>query len=251
MLSKRTVLFLIGLFMIAAAGVRSLPAQSDRSATLHGLNNELLRLHGEHQSAVTEQQAAVAHQAAPVIQNRAAALAQLVEQDPGEALKLAFSADLLADLAAVFPQSAASLESRGSWQGTVEHFVQDDAGFRTSRSVFTLKSGQQTMELHFSGPEPALKCGQQIQVSGVRIGDSVAADSSTVTWAYATSGTTSTTTTSGTTTTCGTAGAQNSAVLVVTFPGISLPTGVTAQSVCLSTLLAEKCTIPAHPRCGT
>lgn len=232
MFCKRTVLFfLVSLLMMIAAGARDLPAQSDRSATLHGLNNELLRLHGEHQNAAAEQQAAVAQEAAAIIQSRAAALVQLMQQDPGEALTLAFSPDLLADLAAAFPQSAASLESQGTWQGTVEHFVQDDASFKTSRSFYTLKSGQQALTLHFSGAEPPLKSGQQIQVSGVRSGDTVAANSSTVTWAYATSGSTSTTTTSGATTACGASGAQNAAVLLVTFPGMSLPAGVTAQSV--------------------
>src|SRR5438128_199834 len=58
--------------------------------------------------------------AADVLSQRAAALNELIEHDPAQALELALSPELLADVAMKFPDSASRLESHGTWRGTIQ-----------------------------------------------------------------------------------------------------------------------------------
>lgn len=88
-----------------------------------------------------------------------------------------------------------------------------------ARSVVRMKVGQQSLELHFARPEPSgLKSGDVLQATGVLLGNKIAVASSTVQAAT-------------TIEMCSTTGVQNTAVLLVTFPGVALPTGVTTQSL--------------------
>src|SRR5260370_26817456 len=84
--------------------------ESERAAQVRTLNNSVLELHGQMQENPSG--AAGNHsQAAIVLAQRAAALQTLIQEDPHAALTFAFSPELLADLAAKFPSSAAELES--------------------------------------------------------------------------------------------------------------------------------------------
>src|ERR1043166_548606 len=58
------------------------------------LNNALLRLHGEMQSAAPDGAADVRRQAAAVIEQRAAVLGDLIKREPGQDLWAAFSGAL-------------------------------------------------------------------------------------------------------------------------------------------------------------
>ena len=208
------------------------------------LNNALLRLHGEMQSAAPDGAADVRRQAAAVIEQRAAVLSDLIQQDPRQALSLAFSADLLADLASKFPESASLLETQGTWQGPVEYWIADypDGSHKTVRR---LNLDQETVELQFTGPEPAgLTSGSLLVAEGVRLGNVVAVSSASLpaettlpktksfsafdgkvsTMAVTMSSTTGTQA-------CSTTGVQNTAVLLVTFPGVTPPSNITPQSV--------------------
>src|SRR5215467_2756509 len=75
-----------------------------KSGQVRDLNNQVLQLHGQLQQASADQAGAVRQQAAQVLASRAAALRTLIQENPGEALKLGFSQDLLSTLADAFPQ---------------------------------------------------------------------------------------------------------------------------------------------------
>jgi M6 family metalloprotease-like protein len=180
----------------------------------------LLRLHGEIQRAAPAQAALLRAQAAPVIEQRGQALSALIAEDAGRALSLAFSPELLADLAAKFPASAARLEAHGVWQGPLEYLTFDDATMTRHRDLRRIRAGQETLEIYFAGREPAnLKCSDLLRVSGVRAGTNVAAAEGSLQGSTLAAGA------------CSTLGGQNAVVLLVTFPGVSPPAGVTPLSV--------------------
>src|SRR2546425_9120321 len=116
---------LLALFTCTAAVL--LHAQGDSlRARVRALNGQIIRLHGLVQAAAPAQAAALRGQAGPLIEERADAFYLLIDQSPTEALSLAFSPDLLADLAVSFPQSASRFESYGEWQGLIEYSISTD-----------------------------------------------------------------------------------------------------------------------------
>jgi M6 family metalloprotease-like protein len=158
-------------------------------------------------------------QARPVLAQRAAALEALVKSNPQEALGLAFAASLLADLSQKFPESASSLEQQGSWQGVSEHVVIDDPQRRRRTFSVRIRQGAGWLDVFSAQGEPGCTSGQTLRIDGVRVNNVAAAGSTSVQGgSVAAAG-------------CSTLGAQNSAVLLVQFPGIPLPSNVTAASV--------------------
>ena len=162
--------------------------------------------------------AALRSQAAPVIEQREANLSALIAENPSVALRLAFTDALLADLAAKFPQSAALLERRGAWQGPVEYIIEDGIDFRSAREIRRMHTEGRVFEVHFAGREPSrLKCGDLLAASGVMSGNRIAAEQATVTQETEL------------TAACSTIGEQRIAVILVNFPGASLPANVNAD----------------------
>src|SRR5438552_5013996 len=127
--------------------------ESERAAQVRALNNSVLQLHGQMQENASGA-AATRGQAATVLAQRAAALQALIQEDPHAALTFAFSPELLADLAAKFPSSAAQLESHTTLTGSIDHWTFDNADMKTSHSQYQMKLGQQLVILHFAGREP-------------------------------------------------------------------------------------------------
>src|SRR5713226_5161135 len=93
-----------GLILFTTA-VFSLPAQEinrgearvqqlNRAVHVRQLNNEPLRIHGEMQQISPDQWEALREEAAPVLAQRFAALSELIQRNPEEALKFAFSPEL-------------------------------------------------------------------------------------------------------------------------------------------------------------
>src|SRR3989442_7471705 len=126
-------LFRIGYVITAVALCSALLAQGNEEARLRSLNAELLRLRGLLYSASASEQGLIRSQASPVFDQRQTLLEALMSSQPLVALQLAFPADVLADLASSFPQSAAKLETRGSWQGPLYYFVEDGVGLQSYR----------------------------------------------------------------------------------------------------------------------
>jgi len=205
---------------VSAQGNSSASAREGlRAAQVRALNNSALQLHGqaqENQSSI----GAIQSQAATVLAQRAAALQALIQENPHAALSFAFSPELLADLAAKFPESAYLLEQHGTWHGTAEVSVIDDLARKASKTNVMLQVGGRSLGVHFDGAEPAaLKSGDTLTVSGVLAGTTMAAEN----------GTAQSTTLPAAS--CSTTGDQKTVVLLVNLPGSPLPATVTPQAV--------------------
>jgi M6 family metalloprotease-like protein len=211
-----------GVFLLALTALEAQPkASADR---VRALNGQVLRLDGEIRQAPDGTTAALRSQATAAIRRRSAELRALMASDPAQALSLALSPELASELASRYPEAAASLETHGIWQGNLEYWIADYP-HGAHRSVFRLKTSRGTMDVHFAGREPAgIGNGGAFAIEGVLAGDTLAAMSDGVRPMAAT---TTTTTASA----CSTTGVQNTAVLLVTFPGAPLPSAVTQQSL--------------------
>lgn len=290
----RAFLLTVLLFIGSRAGLtQSSPANTDTPAAAHmrALNNSLLKLHGQMQHADSNSARVLRGQAATVIAQRSAALAKLIQFDPHAALTFAFSPELLADLTAKFPQSAAHLETHTTVIGTVEHWTADYQ--KSSFSWWSMNAGGRRLNMFFAHQEPAnLKTGDVLQATGVVAESQMAVESSVTTQSSAVLGSTTSSHTASrhlplreqwstfaflafglvalpglgkkvrpararllpvakqlgiwvlvlclfvltappsyAQNSCSTMGVQNVAVLLVTFPGVTPPANITAQSV--------------------
>ncbi len=194
-------------------------AAQGNSDDVRTLNNRVLQLHGAVQRAANAAEVAqIRSQAAPIIAERAAALTALIRQNPGAALSLAFPRELRDDLAAKFPSSAAQFEQHGTWTGASDHLVFDDPARSVRRYQVSVRAGNETLEIYSAKSEPGCVSGQQLTSTGVRVNNVVAAGNTSVSSAVAAAG-------------CSTLGVQNTAVILIQFPGYPLPSNVTPQSV--------------------
>jgi len=164
---------------LGLAQTSSRNTESQAAAHMRGLNNSLLRLQGQMQQAGPNDVRLLRSQAATVIAQRAAALSKLIENDPHAALSFAFSPELLADLAATFPNAASQLESHATVRGPVEHWIADYPGLKSSRSIWSMNAGGRSLNLYFAGPEPRnLNPGETLQATGVLAGSQMAVETS-------------------------------------------------------------------------
>jgi M6 family metalloprotease-like protein len=214
----------IALSLLACACIAAgqTDARMQRSQAVLRLNNQLLEMHARMPEMAPNSIQAVRLQGGEILRARAAELTALIQESPREALKLAFSPELLADLRAKFPGSASLLETQGSWQGPAERWVFDNLD-KTHKTATRIKTGTQMLDLYFASSEPELACNSVLKVEGVRLGNNAAVTSSVVVSKESISGSQSLT--------CSTTGVQNTAVLMVTFPGVTPPSYTTAQSV--------------------
>ncbi|HEY3835062.1 MAG TPA: NEW3 domain-containing protein [Bryobacteraceae bacterium] len=207
------------LFITIAGGLHAQPA-GEVSERVRSLNGSLLRLHGDTHGASPSQLAELRRQAHATIQQRAAALESLIQNDPDSALKLGFSSELISELKSRFPQSAELLESYGEWEGPATYWVLDDASLRSSKNTIKMSAGEETLEVHYAGEAPAgLTCGTILHVSGMRVNNHVAPMDSRL------SHTDSIAKPGGAMATppCTGTGVENIAVILVTFPGVAPP----------------------------
>jgi len=138
------------------------------------------------QQAQAGEAESIRDQAKTVITERAATLTALIEENPRAALSFAFSPELLADLAAKFPESAGLLETHGTWQGAIEVWVADyppPTGSRIglySKTTVRMNVGGEWLEVHFAGQSSAnLQSGATLQAIGVQVGSAIVASSAT------------------------------------------------------------------------
>ncbi len=164
--------------------------ETPEAAHMRSLNNAVLQLHGQMQRAAPHEGGLLRGRAATAIAARAAALSNLIENNPLDALSLAFSPDLLADLATKLPQSAALLEAHTAVSGPVKHWIADDPD-KTSRSWWQMDAGGRSLNLYFAGPEPgSLKSDEVLEATGVVAGSNMAVERSVVRAGAAASGST-------------------------------------------------------------
>ena len=191
---------------------------NSQSEHVRGLNNVVLQHHAKIQTAGPGDPV-IGAQAAPDIRQREAALAALIESDPAEALKNAFSADLIDLLGQEFPDSAAHFEKHATFKGVIETVVADDLKLKTGTTIRRLKTDRGSLNVYFSGPEPKLKSGMTITVAGMQAGGNVAAEGGV---AYDSTG-------GPAGMACGDTGAQNIATILVNLPDYTLAPNVNAD----------------------
>ena len=214
--------FLAAGILAAALAPAPLAAQGNsqgqaNAQAIRNWNTRVLQLQGQLLNANVNAQASIRAQAAPIFQQRAAALAALIDTDAQAVLDTAFSPELLQSLAAAFP--GAALEQQGEFSGIAEHVVLDDETLTRGRSDIRMKMGAEWVKVNFPGKAPDIACNDILRVRGVKVGAAVAAADG------ATSGSV------GTISSCSTTGTQYIAVLLVTFPGVTPPSNVTPQIV--------------------
>jgi len=212
-----TLFLLLNFILIAAPGF----AQGN-SEHVRGLNGSILRFQAALQRANNAQAAQIREDAAPVFAHRADMLTDLIRQDPDAALGLAFSKDLRDELAREFPGASSSLEQEGEWTGTSDHLIFDDPDRQVRRFRVQITNGDDAAEVYSSNGEPHCVSGDSLTAKGIRVGNVIAAGSTT-----AKAGTNEAVAGAG----CTTTGVQNSAIILVQFPTIGLPAGVTPSSV--------------------
>jgi M6 family metalloprotease-like protein len=189
------------------------------SENVRSLNSRIAQLQGLLHRAEAAEAASIRSQAAPVFQQRAQALQSLIQSDPKSALSLAFSQELRDQLASDFPGSANALEQHGSWTGTSEHLIFDDPGRQARKYQVNLQNGNEKFQVYAASGEPHCVSGNALTANGIRLNNVVAAGSTKVAGTQVAGAS------------CTTTGAQSSAVLLVNFPGISLPSNVTVSSI--------------------
>jgi len=193
---------------------------SGNNAGVNALNNQLLQAYAQLQSSPAAA-GSIRAQAAALFQQRASALASLIEQEPGEALRLAFPDDVLSELASAFPASRSQLEAHGQWEGPIEYIIEDSEDFKSHRNIRAMSVRGETLFIQFADAEPTgLKNGDVLHVGGVRAGNQVAADSGSSSIVRAAN---NRPTPPPPGLTCSTTGDQPSIVLMVTMPGAPLP----------------------------
>lgn len=148
-------------------------------------------------------------------QERETQLQSLLDQHPGEVLKLAVPAALRAGM----PASVQShVESRVELSGELEATYEDYAdGSARLRHFLKLPNGR--LELHFASNPTHLPSGVTVSAKGLRIGNALVLESGSTDIAYLTSSTTSTVSTSSTSTAglTDTLGDQHTLVVLVNF----------------------------------
>jgi M6 family metalloprotease-like protein len=175
-------------------------------ARLREFNNRVLTLHSEARRGSAPDRVRTAN----LFRVRAEALRELIEARPQEALSLAFPKEAVDVLAAAFPEAAPFLETSGEWPGILEVLVFDDARMREHHTEQRLLTPGGVYRLFAAGGYG--KSGDPVLVRGVRLGDRVAAAE-----VFAVAGSTGAV--------CATTGPQSTAVIVVTYPGVTPPVG--------------------------
>ncbi len=185
-------------------------------------NTAILELQARLREAGEDERAALREQATEQLRERAGALKELARTDPAEALRVLFDTEALASLREDFPGQAGLFEQHGEWEGPVETLVVDDENLEEHETIHFLQAEGETLEVRLAGQQPeGIECGKRARFRGVRIGEVVAAmEGEVVAQADALAPAS-----------CGPRGQQNIAVLLVTFPGIAPPAGVTPESV--------------------
>ncbi len=141
-------------------------------AQLLGLNTALLRLQGQ---AFGPQGASARGRGADIIAERLTLLQALIQQDPEAALRVAFTADVVAGLSAAFPDSSDLLETHGRWIGVFEHSIVDTADLTAAEEIREIHINGRTLRIHFPGEPPDFLGGAIVAVEGLAAGDDVAA----------------------------------------------------------------------------
>ena len=202
---------------VAGSSAQQTQGNNSKGAAMRALNGKILQ-HLD-QAGKLADPTSERTVAAPDFAQREAALSALIEEDPAEALRTAFTPDLLETLRDNFPDSAGQLERHGTWTGTLESLVADDLNGKKAKTVHRLKTAEGVLKVYSDAPFPPIPSGATVTVKGVASGGAVAAADGVA--ADQTGGPVGMA--------CGQTGAQNVATILVNLPSFTLPSAVTAS----------------------
>ena len=172
-------LCLLGLALWATVGLAQAHAPSSGLASrphprAESLTQALMTLGMRHQLADTATKSRLLSQLLTAATERQALLAAIIQDDPGEVLRLTLPADLRASLP---PAVRALVEEEMEVEGELEVLHEDrDVG---SRFVYFLKTARRRFALHFAAHPPThLETATRVRVTGVQVGQALALGSS-------------------------------------------------------------------------
>src|SRR5689334_9095849 len=100
----------------------------------------------------------------------------------------------------------ARFQTRGTWEGRIAMVIEDDLTMSSSRLLYLMKIGTESVEVNFGRSVPAgLKSGDLLRVDGVRIADRITAEHAAIIPSLAASSP------------CTTTGTQNIIAILVNF----------------------------------
>jgi hypothetical protein len=146
---------------------------------------------------------------------RARELRQLMRDDPAAALDVALPESAAQQLRRQRPEAAEFIEQWGEWEDEVERSVAENLETGEGREI--LRVGGQ--EVNLIDPPLTLQCGDRMRVRGVKLGEEVAARLLELT--PGPRGVSS----------CSNTGEQRVAVILLNFPGQTLPSNVSAANL--------------------
>jgi hypothetical protein len=170
---------LLGLAMLTVAGLASGHSISDAKAkpasTAQDLTIELVGARQAHAVAEPGQKGRLLAEVMAIARERLAVLATIVDDDPGEVLRVA----LPPDMRAAFPGEArAWLEEDADEEGELEVLHVDNPAPGTDRYLYFLNTAKSRFSLHFAADPPSLLTGSKVRVHGVKVDSAIALASS-------------------------------------------------------------------------
>jgi hypothetical protein len=208
--------------LVTIAGAKALPAGQALMPIVNGASarEQILAMNEELESlarASTKQtQPSERARIGTLLQLRAGLLEQIIRRDPAGAIELGLPSAARENLAKQAVEAGGALESRGEWEGRLEVVVEDDFQNQRSRTLYYLSGTDGVLEVYFAAGVPPPGTSRPIHVSGMRLGQLLAASQwrSVDTLSAAA---------------CSTTGEQRVAVLLVSFPSQPLLSAVTAE----------------------
>jgi hypothetical protein len=144
-------------------------AVAQTSTSAESLSRSLVALHAQYQAATPAGQARLASQLLTAAAALYQLLASLIENDPGEVLRVGLPAAVRAAL----PSAAqAYVEQEVDVEGVLE--VLHEVGHAGSRYFYFLGTAAERLSLHFAADPPGLLTGARVRVRGVRVNQMLA-----------------------------------------------------------------------------
>ncbi len=142
---------------------------------LQALTLQLLALNRNFSAASSPQKAQLLSQIDSIASEREQILKELIERNPGQALRLSLSTDLKK---AMPEKIQTQIEEEVALEGTLEHTHLDDFDNKISTHYYTLKTADGDYSLHFT-KEPNIPLGSmKAKVQGLEILKQIAVDNS-------------------------------------------------------------------------
>lgn len=161
------LLMLVALALATRPSLAEPPLSSAAPPSAESLTQRLVALNGQYQLASPAAQAGLLTDLLTVAAERQQRLATLIEDHPGEILKLALPDALRAEMP---PEVKAYLEQRLELEGTLEVLHVDYKDPKQSHYVYLLKTEfGERYSLHFAAHPPAFLTGARVRVHGLAL----------------------------------------------------------------------------------